>query len=56
MIFDRWGTQVFQMDAYDNTWDGTTSDGKELGEGTYYYVIRFAGNDRIYKGAVNILR
>lgn len=55
LIFDRWGTQVYESKAYDNTWDGTYKDSK-LPEGTYYYVIRFEGSDRLYKGAVNILR
>lgn len=54
-IFDRWGTLVFESQAYDNTWDGT-HDGNELQPGTYYYAISFEGSDRVYKGAVNILR
>lgn len=55
LIFDRWGTEVYTSKAYNNDWDGTYKDSK-LPEGTYYYVIRFEGSDRLYKGAVNILR
>lgn len=55
LIFDRWGTKVYESKAYDNSWDGT-KDGYELPEGTYYYVIRFDGSERTYKGAINILR
>jgi len=55
LIFDRWGTKVFDMANYDNSWDGTYN-GKDLPQGTYYYVIRFDGNERLYKGAVSILR
>lgn len=55
LIFDRWGTEVYTSKAYQNDWDGTYKDNK-LPEGTYYYVIRFEGADRLYKGAVNILR
>ena len=55
LIFDRWGTEVYASKAYNNDWDGTYKDNK-LPEGTYYYVIRFEGSDRLYKGAVNILR
>ncbi len=55
LIFDRWGTEVYTSKAYNNDWGGTYKD-SELPEGTYYYVIRFEGSDRLYKGAVNILR
>lgn len=55
LIFDRWGTEVYASKSYQNDWDGTYKDNK-LPEGTYYYVIRFEGSDRLYKGAVNILR
>ncbi|HXH19584.1 MAG TPA: PKD domain-containing protein, partial [Chitinophagales bacterium] len=55
LIFDRWGTLVFQAKAYDNTWEGTKDD-KALPQGTYYYVIRFDGTDMIYKGSVSIIR
>lgn len=55
LIFDRWGTQVYSSKAYDNSWDGTY-EGNDLPEGTYYYVLRFDGSERTYKGAINILR
>ncbi len=55
LIFDRWGTEVYQSKPYSNDWGGTYK-GKELPDGTYYYVIRFDGNDKLYKGSVSILR
>lgn len=55
LIFDRWGTELYRKKPYDNLWDGTYN-GKPLPEGTYYYVIRFAGSDKLYKGSVSILR
>jgi gliding motility-associated-like protein len=55
LIFDRWGTEVYQSKPYNNDWKGTYK-GKELPDGTYYYVIRFEGNDKLYKGTVSILR
>ena len=55
LIFDRLGNRVFESKAYHNEWDGKYN-GKDLPEGTYYYVIKFDGNDRLYKGAVSILR
>ncbi|TXI71200.1 MAG: choice-of-anchor D domain-containing protein [Cyclobacteriaceae bacterium] len=41
-IYDRWGNLVFEKDGYDNaneTFTGISSSGKELAEGTYYYVL-----------------
>lgn len=55
LIFDRWGTEVYQSKPYNNDWIGTYK-GKELPDGTYYYVIRFDDNDKLYKGSVSILR
>ncbi len=55
LIFDRWGTLVYQKRNYDNTWDGTY-DGNDLPQGTYFYVIKFDNSDRLYKGSVSILR
>lgn len=50
-IYDRWGNMVFEKDNYDNvntTFTGTTDSGKELAEGTYYYVIdKNNGSQRI---------
>jgi gliding motility-associated-like protein len=55
LIFDRWGTLVYQKASYDNTWEGT-HDGKDLPQGTYYYVIKFENDDRVLKGSVSIVR
>jgi uncharacterized delta-60 repeat protein/gliding motility-associated-like protein len=41
-IYDRWGNKVFEKSDYDNvngTFIGISDDGKELPEGTYYYVL-----------------
>ncbi len=41
-IFNRYGTEVYSKSNYTNEWDGKTNGGKELPDGTYYYVIQFA--------------
>jgi gliding motility-associated-like protein len=41
-IFNRWGDSVNSFKNYDNVsqvWNGTTTDGKPLPDGTYYYVL-----------------
>lgn len=40
-IFNRYGTEVYSKSNYKKEWDGTTNNGKELPDGTYYYVINF---------------
>ncbi|WP_222983236.1 gliding motility-associated C-terminal domain-containing protein [Flagellimonas meishanensis] len=57
-IFDRYGNSVFQMDAYDSSWDGTGSSG-ELPKGTYFYILdldRTDDNNEVIKGWIQIIR
>ena len=40
IIYNRWGKIVYQMDDYQNDWDGTHyKSGADLNEGAYYYII-----------------
>ena len=57
LIFNRWGTIVYQAAPYLNDWDGVNQSGKSLPEGTYYYVLRLDLNSgEIFKGDITILR
>ncbi len=57
IIFNRWGTVVYQAKPYENNWDGTDSNGKALPTGTYYYVLRLDfAQGLVYKGDLSILR
>jgi gliding motility-associated-like protein len=42
-IYNRYGTKVYSKVNYTNQWFGQTDSGKELPDGTYYYV--FEKND-----------
>lgn len=55
MVLDQWGREVYQADNYSKAWDGNVNL-DNLAEGTYIYLITFDESDRVYKGAVNILR
>ena len=60
-IFDRWGGKVWQKEGYLNTneqaFNGTNSNGRELPDGTYFYVIEIQSIDNpSRKGWVHILR
>ena len=44
-IFDRWGTLVFEDLNFLGTWDGKTSSGNELADGTYYFTLSVIYNE-----------
>jgi|GEM_PF-1801392 len=61
-IYNRWGGKVFEQKGYDNDdeskrWDGT-KNGKELGSGTYYYIIMLnePGFTNALTGPITIVR
>ena len=55
-IFNRWGNRVFFQEGYDNDegWRGTF-EGKDLPDGTYFYVIE-DGEGGKFTGWLQILR
>jgi gliding motility-associated-like protein len=60
-IVNRNGKVVYKSDAYDNNWDGKVQVGSEsygntVEDGTYYYFIELDGSDKVYKGAITVLR
>ncbi|MCL4281924.1 MAG: gliding motility-associated C-terminal domain-containing protein [Flavobacteriales bacterium] len=50
-VYNRWGQAVFASGNYKNTW----SPGKELPEGTYFFILRLA-DGREFTGHVTLLR
>ena len=54
-VINREGLEVYSNSNYDNTWDGSYN-GDPLPEATYYYHLEIVGSEKIYKGAVSILR
>lgn len=55
-IFDRYGNEVFQMNGYDSSWDGTGSNGA-LPKGTYFYILDLLGDGtQVTKGWIQIVR
>lgn len=57
VIYNRWGNRVFEMEGYDNSWDGTFN-GKELPDGTYYYIfeVKDQGVMRTFNGYLELYR
>jgi gliding motility-associated-like protein len=57
-VFNRYGMEVFKTKGYLNQWDGTDklTGGNDLPDGAYYYVITMEGTDKVYKGAISLVR
>jgi gliding motility-associated-like protein len=59
-IFDRWGAKVFQTTADEIRWDGRSSSGQLLSDGTYFYNLKavlksgFGGKDYSTTGYVTL--
>jgi len=50
-IYNRWGSQVYFSDHFDNSWDGAG-----LADGIYYYILSNECIDKILKGPLTITR
>jgi gliding motility-associated-like protein len=63
-VYNIWGQKVFETDDPNINWNGTNKSGKELSEGTYYYVCETFKNtadgsrlpDQVLKGSIYIFR
>ncbi len=57
IIFNRWGDVVYKASPYNNDWQGTATNGTDLPEGTYYYILRLdIVEGETMKGDITILR
>ncbi|MEM8526183.1 MAG: HYR domain-containing protein [Bacteroidota bacterium] len=55
IIFNEWGGEVFRANPYNNDWDGTF-DGKELPDGTYFYIFIPGEETDVQKGFFTLFR
>ena len=46
-IYNRYGTEVYTFGNYTNQWGGQSSGGKELPDGTYFYMIHTVEGENI---------
>ncbi|MBP7274100.1 MAG: gliding motility-associated C-terminal domain-containing protein [Saprospiraceae bacterium] len=53
LVFNRWGTTVYQAVNYQNDWAGTF-DGNILPDGTYFYMLKT--DSEVTKGMIQIQR
>lgn len=56
-IFNRWGTMLYETNALNKPWNGT-SEGNKMAEGVYFYLINVTDacdRQEEYKGFVHLL-
>ncbi|OFX74961.1 MAG: hypothetical protein A2X12_06995 [Bacteroidetes bacterium GWE2_29_8] len=61
LIFNRWGSKVFEASPYQNTWDGTSTigvkvGGNELPVSTYFYLLDLGDGTNVIKGTIYLNR
>lgn len=57
MVFNRWGSKVYEEMAYQGGWGGVTETGQELPDGTYFYILELdLGEGLVLKGSITLLR
>jgi gliding motility-associated-like protein len=59
LIYNRWGQLLYEWHNANGYWDGRTSAGKEVPEGTYYYIIKYTtlkNEDFEVKGSITLIR
>ncbi len=59
MVFNRWGSKVYEKTSYDNTWDGIpnvsgTFGSQKLPPGTYYYIFETKDGSKPITGFIVI--
>jgi gliding motility-associated-like protein len=56
-VFNRWGNLVFEQEAYSEAtfWDGRWS-GRDLPDGTYFYILDLGDGSATQKGFIELLR
>ncbi|HMX39562.1 MAG TPA: HYR domain-containing protein, partial [Saprospiraceae bacterium] len=58
VIYNQWGDKVYEAAPYQNDWGGTLNNepGKNLPDGTYFFIFRPGPNEAVVKGFVEIYR
>ena len=61
LIYDRWGNKIYELTSNTGNiaWDGKNQVGKDVAEGTYFYIITAKGKDGLdynTKGNLSLYR
>jgi gliding motility-associated-like protein len=61
LIYDRWGHIIYELTSTTGNieWDGKNQAGKEVAEGTYFYILKTKGKDGVVldkHGSISLYR
>ncbi len=59
LIFNRWGSKIYEWNTTQTAWDGTGLDGEDVADGVYFYILTAEGEDgHPYeeRGSVSLIR
>ncbi|PCJ28531.1 MAG: hypothetical protein COA97_00865 [Flavobacteriales bacterium] len=54
LVFNRWGKKVYDSKNHSNGWNGRTTLGKMVPDGTYFYIIDINGITK--KGSITLMK
>jgi gliding motility-associated-like protein len=58
-IYNRWGVKVFEGATANISWDGRSTSGVPMSDGTYFYILKavtVTGKDYSQEGFINLIR
>ena len=55
VIYNRWGKLIYEDASYSNDWTGVNKGGKDVDDGTYFYILDICGESTI-AGYITIVR
>ena len=57
LIYNRWGQLIYSAKGYKNDWMGTTTDGKDVLTGAYYFVVYLNdAKNTLLDGSITVIR
>jgi gliding motility-associated-like protein len=56
VVYNRWGSKVYEKSGYANDWEGTGDSGQPLPEGTYFYIFKVKDSNKSYTNYIDIRR
>jgi gliding motility-associated-like protein len=56
VVVNRWGNTVYKAEPYKNNWNGLSTSGEEIPDGTYFVVLTINGGEIVLKNFVDLRR
>lgn len=56
LVYNRWGSKVFEKNNYRNDWSGENMDGEPLPAGTYFVIFKSRSSDQVITSYIDLRR